>query len=295
MGFLNLSSQKTQHLVSSIEESRRHHVAWLNDFNKQLISVKNRKPVNLGCNECCFLDLYYSINDEILRKHDVFIKIENTHKSLHEIANRLIEKHEINQPITSEEYDLFIAIELEFMKELDIIYSFIKEAHHSMDKLTNLPNKSFMLSTLKREYALLKREKIESSLVFADIDFFKRINDKYGHLIGDKVLNKISMMLITNLREYDIASRFGGEEFLIFLHHISPAMAKTVAERIRQNISDMDFNLSDHNINHITCSFGISSFTLDFSLKQNIVNSDTALYLAKEKGRNRVEVYNNQS
>lgn len=292
MGIYNLSTEKTRSLVSDFEKSRSAHIDWLNRFNKQLICGVSDNSVNVNHRQCSFAEFYYSVNEELLLNYDVFRKIEETHKYLHKIASRIIEKSDNNQVITTDDYDLFISTQSEFMHEQEIIYSFIQETHHSMDKLTQLPNKGFMYTILEKEYAKLEREKVESSLVFADIDYFKKINDNYGHAFGDKVLKIISKILLEDLREYDTASRFGGEEFLIFLNHVSPQTAKIIIERTRLRISEMDIHLENSKIPPVTCSFGISAFTLNNSLEKNINNSDIALYSAKEKGRNRVEVYN---
>jgi diguanylate cyclase len=291
----NISQQKTLDLVSSIEKSRKDHVVWLNDFNKLLICREASSLVKLNHNQCGFSKFYNSVSEKFLLSHDVFLKIENTHESLHEIANKIIEKRESNKIITASDYDLFVRVESEFMHEIDIIYSFLQETHHSIDRLTALPNKGFMLSILEKEYSILEREKIESSLVFIDIDFFKKVNDKYGHTMGDRVLTHVSKIFLTNLRKYDIASRFGGEEFLIFLKHISPKEAYVIAERTRCEINRMKFHLGDQETIPVTCSFGIAAFTLEYSLEQGIANADTAMYSAKAKGRNRVEIYKESS
>ncbi len=290
MSINNISLQKTQELLSSIDKTRKQHILWLNQLNRQLICNDINEYEKLDHQQCFFGQFYNTVNDKILLNHNTFIKIRNTHKTLHQRASKLIEQNESKKIITTSDYDFFTSIESEFMDELDIIYLFIHETHHSIDKLTSLPNKSFMLSILEKEYSLLNREKTENHLVFVDIDFFKNVNDKYGHGIGDRVLSHVSKIFISNLRVHDTVSRFGGEEFLIYLNHMSPKEAYAKVESIRHKIYSTPFCLNNKKTIPISCSFGLAPFKLGYSLKQNITNADTAMYLAKKKGRNRVEV-----
>ncbi len=291
MSMYNLSKEKTRLLTCVLEKSRRDHIIWLSLFTKQLICIDANCSAKMTHKDCDFGKFYYAVTEDILLNNKVFRDIEITHRKLHDIANKIIAIHENNQPITAEDYDLFVSINLKFTCEQDAIYSFIQEAHHSMDKLTQLPNKGFMMSILDKEYNKLKRAEKESSLVFADIDHFKKINDLYGHASGDIVLQEISKILLMDLREYDIVSRFGGEEFLFFIYDASPQTTKKIMERVRRNISKMKFLLQNNEVVNITCSFGISAFTLNDSLEQIMRKADVALYSAKNKGRDRVEIY----
>lgn len=287
----NLSTEETRLLTYVLEKSRRDHISWLSLFTKQLICIDSNISAKMTHKDCGFGKFYYSVTEDILLENEVFRDIEITHQKLHDIANKIIAIHENNQPITAEDYDLFVNINLEFTCKQDAIYSFIQETHHSMDKLTKLPNKGFMLTILEKEYNKLNRIEKGSSVVFADIDSFKKVNDLYGHASGDTVLQEISKILLMDLREYDIVSRFGGEEFVFFIYHVPPIMTKKIMERIRHNISKMEVLLPNDEVIHVTCSFGISAFTLNDSLEQIIHKADAALYSAKEKGRDRIEIY----
>jgi len=124
----------------------------------------------------------------------------------------------------------------------------------------------------------------------ADIDFFKSVNDNYGHDIGDQVLRQFSSRLQQNIRRLDMAFRVGGEEFLIVLPKTTPEKAQIVGERLRAVIEDTPFKISegDDNIT-VTTSIGLSSVcseeeTIDSLLKR----ADDALYKAKKSGRNQV-------
>ena len=123
------------------------------------------------------------------------------------------------------------------------------------------------------------------SLIFCDIDHFKKINDTYGHDIGDLVLKKVASILKENLRKNDIIGRWGGEEFLILLPDTELEDAKQVAEKLRKIIEKENFNIPQK----ITCSFGIAEHKENQDIESTIKKADELLYKAKNGGRNKVE------
>ncbi|MEC9488722.1 MAG: GGDEF domain-containing protein, partial [Halanaerobium sp.] len=133
------------------------------------------------------------------------------------------------------------------------------------------------------------------------IDNFKDVNDTYGHLIGDEFLKEVASSLKDNLRKSDRLFRFGGEEFLIILPATDKVQALKIAERLRETISDICIETAESEAIHITVSLGISNLKFDEpkdeivddgSLQYELVRqADNALYLAKQRGKNRVEVY----
>jgi len=165
------------------------------------------------------------------------------------------------------------------------------EAIHnaSIDYLTKLKNRRFFTNVIKDVWPIMKHDKKLVSIIMIDIDHFKKINDTYGHKVGDKVLVTVSNLLDNRIRKSDILARWGGEEFIIFLPDTNKESANLVAENIRMAIETTQIKIEDKNIN-ITASFGIAdSSNKNHTIKEIINSSDNALYLAKEKGRNRVE------
>ena len=129
-----------------------------------------------------------------------------------------------------------------------------------------------------------------------DIDFFKSVNDTYGHAVGDCVLKTVAKAIKKELREYDIPSRYGGEEFTILLPNTSLEEATVVAERLRSQIEKKKINIEDYRIEgvsniSVTISVGVSQYKNSFDAPDELYRSaDSALYEAKETGRNRVIV-----
>ncbi len=158
-----------------------------------------------------------------------------------------------------------------------------KQATH--DPLTGLPNRLAYDERLELEIARFHRNQTPLSLVIWDIDFFKKINDTYGHKAGDKTLQIIAKLLAQNCRETDFVSRFGGEEFTMLLPDTDAQAAYIIAEKLRKTIEKTGFNSNGNKI-QITVSCGISQFTKEDSGDSVFKRADQALYQAKKNGRN---------
>lgn len=156
------------------------------------------------------------------------------------------------------------------------------------DELTSLYNRRKIMEILKMEIERSSRYGYDLALIIADIDFFKKVNDTYGHNMGDTVLKKVSMILRNSLRKVDYVGRFGGEEFIIVSPETSLQNAMLLAERIRKIFNS--FIIEGLNA-PVTLSFGISVYTPGKDLDTLINEADTALYEAKNGGRNQIKIY----
>ena len=159
--------------------------------------------------------------------------------------------------------------------------------------LTDLYNHRFFQEKLSEEFARAKRYGLPLSNILMDIDHFKKINDTYGHLVGDVILKGIGSMLKGSTRKgVDIPARYGGEEFAVILLHTELSRAIKVAERLRKAVAEHPFRTPSGHIS-ITMSFGVAAIPHpEINDKQTLLKaSDEALYRAKENGRNRVEAY----
>ncbi|HDS9458446.1 TPA: GGDEF domain-containing protein [Enterobacter asburiae] len=160
------------------------------------------------------------------------------------------------------------------------------------DPLTRLYNRSYFYESLNQALDIAKANR-PVSVIVSDLDRFKRINDTYGHLQGDKVLQFVANLLMDSVRPQDIAARIGGEEFVLMLANTSPEAAFQVAERIRLNLSSFDSASSGGQLPEpITISMGVFTATSSAITAETCVeNADKAMYEAKETGRNRVVVF----
>lgn len=160
----------------------------------------------------------------------------------------------------------------------------------STDGLTGLYNRGHWEDLLKLEYARHSRYGAVSSLVMCDIDHFKHVNDTYGHQAGDKVIELVSQLIRTHVRDADIAGRYGGEEFAVLLPDTDKAGAKVFCERLRQAVEEGEVEHEGHKI-RCTISLGAADLSRPTTEYKTLIEwADRALYQAKKNGRNQVWV-----
>ncbi len=176
-----------------------------------------------------------------------------------------------------------------------LIFAFLKqerdiklrlESLSNYDALTGLLNRRGFEAAYQAAVARHQRDRRPCSLLFVDIDHFKRINDTHGHDIGDRVLQKLGRFLRARLRKVDIIARWGGEEFVILLSDSDLPQAGAVAENLRRAVDGS----RGGGIPHYTVSIGVATGCCEKPMEQLLKEADEALYLAKRHGRNRVEV-----
>lgn len=154
------------------------------------------------------------------------------------------------------------------------------------DPLTGLPNRYAYDRHILNELERWERYKVVFSLCVADLDFFKQVNDEYGHLAGDKVLRLMARILEKNLRKIDIVTRFGGEEFVIIMPSTDGASATQAVEKVRKVIEESPFNFQGKPV-RITMSFGVTEVKTGDTPDEIFSRADRMLYHAKESGRNK--------
>lgn len=155
----------------------------------------------------------------------------------------------------------------------------------STDELTGLFNRRFFNEALEKTFSVVQRHQVEASLIMADLDHFKRINDEHGHDCGDQVLKIFATTLRTTIRREDIAARWGGEEFILLLPLTPLAGALSLAERLRQIFAR---NCLAQSSLAVTASFGVTDISPTENSASALQRVDQALYCAKHAGRNRV-------
>ncbi len=188
--------------------------------------------------------------------------------------------------------------------ELLILWSFIditKEVYYrkelellaSTDPMTKLYNRRYFSELATTVVQLAKRSGLVYSVIMVDIDKFKRINDAYGHKVGDEVIIALAKVLKCNGRKSDIVSRWGGEEFVILLPQTKLDGAAEIAEKLRKNVERLQVFAGEDNKISFTISLGVATVNFEDcpDVEAVINNADKALYVAKESGRNRVEIF----
>lgn len=189
-------------------------------------------------------------------------------------------------------------VHLYYVHEVDLVRVYVmditkrKLAENDMyllattDSLTGIPNRRVLSSLLEREVELARRHGTPVSLVMYDLDYFKRVNDTFGHDEGDNVLRTVTTLVKATIRSTDVVVRWGGEEFMLLMPRTDVSAARNVAEKLRLAIAGHDFD----KVGKLTVSFGVTAFEPKDNLISLLKRVDDALYCAKEHGRNRIEI-----
>lgn len=160
------------------------------------------------------------------------------------------------------------------------------------DELTGLYNSRHLHELLDYEVERARRYGADLSLVFIDLDHFKRVNDNYGHLVGSRMLTEIGQLIRKHIRKVDMAARYGGDEFVIILPNTPKAGAYSMACKLRERIKGYDFLTDDGRHLAITASFGIAAFPEDAKTKLDLIQlADKAMYEVKESSRDAIKLY----
>jgi len=204
---------------------------------------------------------------EKLLKELIELSAERLDNSInHDLLKQLIVKYS--------SLEILLRKEMEEAKRLSIT-----------DPLTQIYNRLKFSSELENEMKKIKRYPSDLSIIMADIDHFKHVNDQFGHNVGDLTLKKFCEIINSCIRETDVFARWGGEEFIILAVNTSLLGAADLAERIRKRVEVTLFE----KVEHITCSLGVAHMELKDGPTAFVSRADAALYKAKEGGRNRVE------
>jgi diguanylate cyclase (GGDEF)-like protein len=162
----------------------------------------------------------------------------------------------------------------------------------TLDMKTRMYNHGFFKNRLIEEISRAERYKTDLILMMLDLDYFKKVNDTHGHMTGDLVLVRVADCIKQHVRLYDVAARFGGEEFSVILPETSLKDSQTVAERLRKSVEALEFS-SPNGSFHVSVSIGAAEFVHSVSMTEDVLieRADRALYHAKSSGRNRVATH----
>ncbi len=189
--------------------------------------------------------------------------------------------------------DYFCTINKSMTNPIIIEIRVLEDALYSLryDSLTGLYSRHTFDEVFVKEIERANRYDKELSVLFFDLDDFKKVNDTFGHLAGDEALEHVARIVMGEIRAIDIASRYGGEEIIVVLPETGKAAAFVVGERIREKVENMKLNYNDQTIN-LTISGGVSTLPIDATDTKNMIaNADIAVYKAKEAGKNNIVIY----
>jgi len=255
---------------------------------------KEKRPLTFEelktkCGECPHISILESLNPTL-----IVPLIQKNH-----LNGMLIlqERIAIEDDATYSEYEINQIMSIAGLASVAINNAALLEMS-STDMMTHLKLKYYFFNLLTEAIDAAFLNKQHVAVIMFDIDFFKKFNDTYGHECGDFVLKSVADLIRKNLRESDVASRYGGEEFTCLLMEAGKDEAMVVAERIRSTINEHDFVYNDQHL-HVTISGGISVFDAETNLVSSpnefVNQADQGLYMSKNNGRNRVTYFDPQS
>ncbi|MDD5386010.1 MAG: sensor domain-containing diguanylate cyclase [Sulfuricurvum sp.] len=273
-----------------------HHIQWVLNLIRyvQENELKNQPP-ELNPNNCKFGQWLHNASTSYLMSTSHFKVIEKLHINLHDLGANVVNycKNQENRPATLihlmqriDYYSLEIGNEIAFLNEIE---------ESSKDPLTHLLTRRLFDKIMLNKLDISKATGREFSLMMCDLDHFKAVNDTYGHAVGDIVLKHFSAILEQTLRKSDYIFRFGGEEFMILLPTTSKEEALVLGQKLC-NTTAAEEVIVEEIVLRYTVSIGVLSVLIDSTvpIRQDTIDRfvtqvDEKLYLAKEKGRNRVE------
>lgn len=247
--------------IDKLNANSEFDVIEIQDNGKALAYISQIEPLNLK--------LISFINNSVIHREVIPI----LRRTLYIIVGSLI--------ILSITFVVVYYVNIKYY-QLNIVHQRLKNKSN-YDELTSVYNRKAIIDFAQR----LVEEKSSLVLMMLDIDYFKEINDEYGHLVGDDVLRKVAKEIKKSLRGIDKVGRYGGEEFIVILPEIELNNSISVAERIRKNIEKLTFNNVD---NSITISIGIAKWNENLlNIDELVKNADKQLYRAKYNGRNQIQ------
>jgi diguanylate cyclase (GGDEF)-like protein len=300
---------------ATIEAIRRHHdadppdttvgrVAWLSERIAgvwesgdvtQARGVALEACARLGLGETEFTSIVQRIPELVTAASSAFerqVGAQKTYESMLVDVNRGLLELTNSYEAVVRRLEVLLEEKEELTRRLAEANDQLEHLAHT-DPLTGLANKRSLEQALIRDLARADRDKMYLSVVIADADHFKQVNDRFGHPVGDQVLKRISKAISSNLRTGDLATRYGGEEFVLILPGTNAFGAKLAAERIRRAIEKTQMDGPQGPFT-VTASFGVACICgpgCAGQSKQIIEQADQALYAAKKNGRNRVLMF----
>jgi diguanylate cyclase (GGDEF)-like protein len=283
-------------LLDDENSSNQYHASLLNSFGIETKCIDNPVKILDMMSEfkpdIIMTDLHMPTYDghvvlKVIRQMDEYVSIPIIFLSVEkaeEIYSTLMDAGSedfLQKPVDTKRFPQIVKTKaLRYRKMREMI---------QLDGLTSLYNHKTIISLLEKEISNSKRYSYPLSFAMLDLDNFKKVNDNYGHQTGDSILQSLSRVLKTRIRNSDFIGRYGGEEFCIIFSHTDAKLAFNVLEGIRKIFSSITHKSEDKDF-HVTVSCGVCQYTQGMDLAELINKADGALYQAKEHGRNRTVI-----
>lgn len=291
---IKVVQNEMQQVLLQLDQAIYNHTQWYDSIARTLtcqLPYDRRDVAEEAHRQCRFGQWYYGAAPENLRAHPGFIAIEAEHKNMHQLAAKLLQTAASGTIISSLDYDSFVNAVERLRLQLYTLKRELEDSLYNLDSLTGANNRIGMLTRLREQQELVKRQVQSCCIAMMDIDHFKAVNDTHGHTAGDRVLAASAHYLMEHFRPYDKLFRYGGEEFLVCMQNTNATVGYEVVERVRQGLATNPIDYGGTNTLQITMSFGVTLLDPDVSIEQSIERADKAMYAAKNAGRNCTRIW----
>ncbi|MBF0143705.1 MAG: diguanylate cyclase [Magnetococcales bacterium] len=285
----NLTPAEARDLIHHLGMHLAGHELWFTELVRSFLFGEplSEAHTDKKSHKCCQFGIWLRKGlPKNIREALIVQDIDFIHRRMHHAFRKCIRSWKSSRETAEALFDEAMVKRTAFQYTVDTMQSMLFDLLLQTDPLTRTLNRSKLVSTLERERQRVQKSGEHCTLSMVDIDFFKGLNDKYGHPFGDLVLVKLSLLLQASVRPTDLVFRYGGEEFLLYLPNTSKEEAVTILERIREGICQLRVISPKGKKVRFTASFGATRLAVTGDVATTIAKADEALYVAKESGRN---------
>ena len=286
-----MSDEIMRTALKQLEQALYNHENWAEALYGTLICrlTPDQRDISADAHRNCrFGQWYYTSGKAAFDRHPGVAEIGMEHEHMHQYATRLLRSSVEGLPILIEDYELFVTALKRLRLEVATVQRELEDALYNLDPLTGTPSRLGMLTRLREQHELVRREVHACTIAMIDLDHFKLVNDQYGHAVGDQVLIRLAHYVMSHLRPYDKIFRYGGEEFLVCMPDTDLRSGRDIIDRLREELAALPHDVNGKGAIHVTVSIGLTLLDPGTPVEQSMDRADRALYAAKAAGRNRI-------
>lgn len=294
MAMAVMGHQQAREALDELQQALAHHEEWFERLNRTLVCGLAPDPDNIATDahcRCRFGRWFYDRGRRWLAALPGGHDIEAAHQRMHDCARSLLVVSNRGERPGLGDYERFTTALKQMRLEVLNARHDLEDTIYHRDPLTGAASRIGMLGKLREQHAMVSRKVHNCCVAMMDVDHFKRVNDTYGHAAGDRTLADHASHAMSNLRPYDLFFRYGGEEFLIGLVDADLGTGHGILDRLRQELAAHWIETGTRGAFQVTASFGLTLIDPDVTVELAIERADKALYAAKSRGRNRVEIW----
>ena len=280
--------RQIEQAIEVLDRAVENHTKWLQTVHESILcgeSVDEGITAEDAHKNCKLGMWYYKEESEVFNHYTEFVDLEEPHRIMHNAARELLKNLESPD---LDEYRDFIKKQQQVIQQLQHLKDKLVSSFHSFDPLTGAVNRDAFNIIALNEKARIHRENGCCCVILIDIDHFKEVNDRYGHVTGDHALRAFAQMIKSFIRKSDTFCRFGGEEFVLLLTETEIEDAFNLVDKVRQSIEETDFEVGNGLSLQLRFSAGVSQCKPGDEIDDCLEDADQKLYKAKQAGRNQV-------